>query len=115
MITRLLAAAVLLTLSPASFAQRGQRAGGTPPTAKASAPVDLTGYWVSVVSEDWRWRMVTPPKGDVISIPVNAEGQKIKRQDGTPIANTEDPAVAADVAERLNDDEARREEDKWSA
>ena len=46
---------------------------------------------------------------------VNAEGQKIKKQDGTPIANTDDPAVAADVAERLNDDEARREEDKWSA
>ena len=47
--------------------------------------------------------------------PVNAEGQKIKKQDGTPIANTDDPPVAADVAERLNDDEARREEDKWSA
>ena len=47
--------------------------------------------------------------------PVNAEGQKIKKQDGTPIANTDDPAVAADVAERLNDDEAQREEDKWSA
>ena len=47
--------------------------------------------------------------------PVNAEDKKIKKQDGTPIANTDDPAVAADVAERLNDDEARREEDKWSA
>ena len=47
--------------------------------------------------------------------PVNADGKKIKKQDGTPIANTEDPAVAADVAERLNDDEARREDDKWSA
>ena len=47
--------------------------------------------------------------------PVNAEGNKIKKQDGTPIANTDLPAVAADVAERLNDDEARREEDKWSA
>jgi hypothetical protein len=47
--------------------------------------------------------------------PVTAEGKKIKKQDGTPIANTDDPAVAADVAERLNDDEARREEDKWSA
>jgi hypothetical protein len=47
--------------------------------------------------------------------PVNAEGKKIKKQDGTPIANTDDPAVAADVAERLNEDEARREEDKWSA
>jgi hypothetical protein len=47
--------------------------------------------------------------------PVSAEGKKIKKQDGTPIANAEDPAVANDVAERLNEDEARREEDKWSA
>jgi len=47
--------------------------------------------------------------------PVKAEGQKIKKHDGTPIANTEDSAIAADVVERLNDDEARREEDKWSA
>ena len=47
--------------------------------------------------------------------PVNADGKKIKKQDGTPIADAADPAVASDVAERLNDDEARREEDKWSA
>ena len=47
--------------------------------------------------------------------PVNADGKKIKKQDGTQIADTDDPAVASDVAERLNDDEARREDDKWSA
>jgi hypothetical protein len=47
--------------------------------------------------------------------PVNAEGKKIKKQDGTSVANSEDPAVATDVTERLNEDEARREEDKWSA
>ena len=47
--------------------------------------------------------------------PLNAEGKKIKKQDGTPIAETSDPAVASDVAERLNEDEARREEEKWSA
>jgi hypothetical protein len=47
--------------------------------------------------------------------PVNVEGKKVKKQDGTPIADTDDPALAADVAERLNDDEARREENKWSA
>jgi hypothetical protein len=47
--------------------------------------------------------------------PVHVEGDKIKKQDGTPIAQTKDTTVAADVAERLNDDEARREEDKWSA
>jgi hypothetical protein len=55
----------------------------------------------------------TPLEPD--DFPVNADGKKIKKQDGTPIANTDDPAVAADVAERLNDDEARREEDRWSA
>jgi len=46
---------------------------------------------------------------------MNAEGKKITKQDGTPIAETPNPAVAADVAERLNEDEARREEDKWLA
>ena len=41
------------------------------------APVDLTGYWVSVVTEDWRFRMVTPRKGDYLSVPLNAEGKKV--------------------------------------
>ncbi len=43
---------------------------------RIAAPTDLTGEWVSVVTEDWRWRMVTPPKGDYSSIPLNAEGRK---------------------------------------
>ncbi|WP_213290458.1 hypothetical protein [Bradyrhizobium sp. sGM-13] len=47
--------------------------------------------------------------------PVDVEGQKIKKQDGTPIADAETPAVAAEIAERLNENEDRREEDKWSA
>ena len=46
--------------------------------------------------------------------PVDSEDRKTKKQDGTPIA-AESPAVAAEIAERLNEDEARREEDKWSA
>src|SRR5215472_11309032 len=45
-------------------------------TPKAMAPVDLTGYWVSVVTEDWLYRMVTPKKGDYTSVPLNAEGRK---------------------------------------
>jgi hypothetical protein len=40
------------------------RAGGAPPTAKAAAPIDLTGYWTAVVTEDWHVRMLTPSKGD---------------------------------------------------
>jgi hypothetical protein len=54
-----------------------------------------------------------PLKPDDFSLHV--EGDKIKKQDGKPVAKTEDPAVAADVADRLNEDEGRREEDKWSA
>jgi hypothetical protein len=57
-------------------AQRG-RGAGPARTAQASAPVDLTGTWVSVVSEDWRWRMVTPLKGDVASVPISAEGRRV--------------------------------------
>ncbi len=48
-----------------------------PRSGKAAAPVDFTGYWVSVISEDWRWRMVTPIKGDFASVPLNAEGQRV--------------------------------------
>src|SRR5579864_3248685 len=44
-------------------AGRGRR-GGPPPTAKASAPIDLTGYWTAVITEDWHVRMLTAPKGD---------------------------------------------------
>jgi hypothetical protein len=48
-----------------------------PPTPKAAAPIDLTGYWVSLVTEDWRFRMITPPKGDYSSVPLNAEARKV--------------------------------------
>jgi hypothetical protein len=48
-----------------------------PPTPRAAAPIDLTGDWVSVVTEDWRWRMVTPPKGDYSSVPLNDEGKRV--------------------------------------
>jgi hypothetical protein len=45
-------------------------------SARESAPIDITGQWVSVITEDWRWRMVTPPKGDTSSVPLNAVGRK---------------------------------------
>jgi len=50
---------------------------GPPRSPRAAAPVDLTGVWVSVVTEDWQWRMVTPKKGDFASVPLNAEGQRV--------------------------------------
>ena len=48
-----------------------------PKSPRESAPFDLTGNWVSVVTEDWRWRMMTPKKGDYASVPLNAEGKKL--------------------------------------
>jgi hypothetical protein len=39
--------------------------------------VDLTGTWVSVVTEDWRWRMRTPPRGDYASLPLTSAGIKV--------------------------------------
>ena len=60
----------------------GQRGGGqgraggaqAPQTPQAAAPLDLTGYWVAVITEDWRFRMVTPPVGDTASVPLNQAG-----------------------------------------
>jgi hypothetical protein len=48
-----------------------------PASARASAPLDLTGQWVSLVTDDWRWRMVVPPKGDTLYLPVNDAGRKM--------------------------------------
>src|SRR3979409_2466198 len=68
---------LLLFLPNDSRAQA--RAGAAAPrrSPRATAPIDLTGQWVAVISEDWRWRMITPPKGDIVSIPLNLEGQHV--------------------------------------
>jgi hypothetical protein len=57
----------------------GQNQGGPPAatSARASAPVDLTGYWVALVTEEWRFRMITPPKGDYSRVPMTPEARKI--------------------------------------
>jgi hypothetical protein len=67
-------------------AQGGRGRGGPPPPpGRPGAPVDLTGTWVSVVTEDWQWRMRTPVKGDATSVPLNGEGVKV--------ANSWEPAM----------------------
>jgi hypothetical protein len=64
--------------------QAGSPQNSAPKTPRAAAPLDLTGYWVSVVTEDWRFRMIVPDKGDYSSLPLNPEGRKV--------ADTWDPA-----------------------
>jgi hypothetical protein len=54
-----------------------QAAPATPRTPRAAAPIDLTGNWVSVVTEEWLWRMTTPKKGDYTSIPISDEGRRV--------------------------------------
>ncbi len=69
--------AALLIVAPASMhAQFGPPPPQAPRPAKTVAPEDVTGYWVSIVTEDWRWRMVTPAKGDYTSVPLNQDGRK---------------------------------------
>jgi hypothetical protein len=73
LIAPVLAAGILLG-APVE-AQRGNQP--PPPPPRAGAPIDLTGYWVSIVTADWRWRMVTPAKGDYQGVQLNAEARKV--------------------------------------
>jgi len=71
-------ALVALTFPALAHAQRGGRgaAAGPPPTARAIAPIDLTGYWVSLIVDEWRFR-VTPQKGDIVYLPLNGQARQI--------------------------------------
>ena len=65
-----------LLSDPGAYAQ-GRGSAAPPSSARATAPVDLTGYWVAVVNEDWRYRMVTPPKGDYRGVPITKAALQI--------------------------------------
>jgi len=60
-----------------SLASAQGRGAPAPRSPKDAAPVDLSGNWVSLVTEDWRWRMVTPLKGDSASVPINQAAKQI--------------------------------------
>jgi hypothetical protein len=72
-----LLAVVLVAFSMPVRGRRGGAAQALPVPGRGAAPIDLTGYWVSVVTEDWRYRMVTPPKGDFASVPLNEAGRRM--------------------------------------
>jgi hypothetical protein len=74
-------------------AQRGRGgAAGPAVSPRQAAPFDLTGYWVSPIIEDWKYRMVIPNKGVFGGIPLNAEGQKV--------GNAWDPAADEKAGEQ---------------
>jgi len=66
----------LLALSALAFAQNAPQRPAPPRTSQAAAPVDLTGYWVSQIVDEWRFR-VTPRKGDIAYLPINPEARKV--------------------------------------
>jgi hypothetical protein len=87
MIRVLSALLIIVVLAPAAAsaqAGRGGRGPQPPRTPRAAASFDPSGYWVAVVTQDWRFRMATPPKGDVAGLPVNDAARKV--------ANVWDPA-----------------------
>ena len=73
----LIAAALFSPMFAAKLVAQAQNNAQAPATPRAAAPADFTGYWVSVVTEDWRWRMVIPDKSDYTNVPLNAEGRRI--------------------------------------
>ena len=74
----LIVMAAIVLLGPIDIhAQRGRGAPAAPPTARSAAAIDLTGAWVSVISEDWTLRMVTPRKGDYTRVPMTPAARKI--------------------------------------
>jgi hypothetical protein len=72
-VATLLRIATLVGLAALSVATANAQPPFGPPqppqSPRAAAPIDLTGWWVSVITEDWRWRMVTPLRGDFANIP----------------------------------------------
>lgn len=81
-VIRKFGAVVILSLSvgmvsTARSQGRGPGGGAARVAAKDNAPIDMTGYWVSIVDEDWRWRMITPAKGDYASVPISPEGKRV--------------------------------------
>ena len=83
---RCVAAVLALCGLAVPAALEAQRPGGAAtPSAREAAPIDLTGYWVSYVTENWRYRMVTPAKGEYRRIPAAPAA--------LPLINNWDPAA----------------------
>jgi len=78
-------AVIFLVLAGPADMGAQQRGGAAARSARDAAPIDLTGYWVSYVTENWRYRMVTPAKGEYRRIPASPAA--------LPLINAWDPAA----------------------
>jgi hypothetical protein len=78
-------AVVLLAFAGPTAVHAQQQGGAAARSARDVAPIDLTGYWVSYVTENWRYRMVTPAKGEYRRIPASPAA--------LPLINNWDPVA----------------------
>ncbi len=70
-------AALLLGSTPLWAQGRvGGQPAGPPATAEQAAPFDLTGYWTSIVTQDWIFRMTLPQRGQYLDIPISLKGRE---------------------------------------
>ena len=72
-----LALALFLVPGVTAEAQRGRGGDAAPQAGRDGAPIDLTGYWTALITDDWQYRMITPARGDYSYIPLNAEGRRV--------------------------------------
>jgi hypothetical protein len=87
-----LRARAVLACAALAFAAAAQPPPAQAPRSpRAAAQADVTGNWVAQITEDWRWRMITPPKGDYASVPLTALGRQV--------ADRWDPAADAAAGE----------------
>jgi hypothetical protein len=71
-----LASVVIMAVSLKDETTVTAQQAAQPGMPRAVAPADFTGYWAAIITEDWRFRMVTAPKGDAVGVPLNDAGQK---------------------------------------
>jgi hypothetical protein len=76
-VSAVLAVLAAATLVDTASAQRRGTPAAPLPQGRAGAPIDITGNWVSLITDDWVYRMITPKKGDYSYVPLNAEGRRV--------------------------------------
>src|SRR2546422_11690933 len=99
--------ALLCLIAPSALhAQARAGRGGPPPTARAAAPIDLTGYWTAVITEDWHERMLTASTGD---FGTGANGA-VRDPGGAPIGVGPNPSEQGNIPYKVEGAQAAM---KW--
>lgn len=73
-IVTLAAAALSMAIAPLWAQQGGGRRDAK--DAQAAAPFDPSGYWVSIVTQDWAFRMAVPQRGQYSDVPLTPQAKQ---------------------------------------